>query len=87
MKYLIVYDKYIASIAKSGSRVSGISSIYIIILPYFVPIFIVPALFEVFGWVGPVGLACKTAIIFLLVVGLFVSGFRFIYYANRRDGE
>ena len=85
MKYLIAYDKYIASIAARGSRASGIGSIYIVILPYFIPILLFPALFDVFGWVGPVGFACQIAIIFLLVTGLLVSGFRFIYYAKWRD--
>ncbi len=85
MNLLERYDRYIERIAKSGSRVSGIWTIYIVVLPFFVPIPFIPAIFNTIGWVGPFALLSKTLVIALLIIGLLISGSRFVHYSKHRN--
>jgi len=81
------YDRYLERTAKSGTRVSGIGRVHLILVPFFAAIVLVVSVFDAFGLHGPVATPFEGVVCVALLVGLFYSGFRFIYWSSRRASD
>lgn len=85
------YDELIKSIAysdpkPSGVRMIGSGPILAIIVPFFAAIVIVSAIFNVLGLAGAWWIF-RIFLSLLLLFGLFYSGYRFVYYRDKRNRE
>lgn len=91
MRYLKLYDDYIKRLANRGRSTGigsvGIGSILLVTVPFLIAIVLVSAVFDTFGRGGAVIFWLRLAISIFLLIGLFYSGFRFVYYRNQITRE
>jgi hypothetical protein len=87
MKVWEKYEKYLEGLSLSGGRSGGLGLIHVVVLPFFLPIVVAPAMFDAFGWTGPVGFWAKLILSSALLIGLVYSGGRFIWYRHRNRQE
>ena len=87
MRYMLAYEAALKRLAESGTRLSRLGLIHVILWPFVLAIIIIQAVFDAFGWAGVVGWTLRLSISALLLVALFYSGFRFVHYSSRADGE
>jgi ABC-type transport system involved in cytochrome bd biosynthesis fused ATPase/permease subunit len=76
---------YLKRLAEGGTRkpgvaIVGIGPILRVTAPFYVAIILVTAIFKMFGWTGALGFTLEILISVSLLVALFYSGFRFVYY-------
>jgi hypothetical protein len=85
MRYLLAYEGALKRLAESGTRLSRLGLIHVILWPFVLAIVIIQAVFDAFGWAGVVSWTLRLVISTLLLVALFYSGLRFVYYSSRAD--
>ena len=79
------YDRYLQQQAKAASGIGVVGRVQLVLLPFFLGILLARAFSEAFGLSGPVGMAVYAVATLLLLAGLFYSGFRFLWWRQRRD--
>jgi predicted exporter len=84
MKLFKLYDDYLKGLAEGETRFSGMWRVHIVVLPFLLAILCVLGLFDALGWNGPVGFFSKIGLSVCLLIGLLYSGFRFVFFSNRR---
>ena len=92
MKLLKLYDDYLRRLANMGNQSTGLGSvgtgpILIVTLPYFCAIVFISALFDAMEWTGIIGYAIRGIVSIILLVLLFYSGFRVVYYRFLRNRQ
>lgn len=91
MNILRKYDKFIKDMAYGGQKPSGLGMIgtgpiLALTVPFFAAIVLVSAIFDALGLVG-VWWIFRICISLLLLAGLFYSGYKFVYYRDKRNRE
>lgn len=89
MKYLQAYDLFLKRLAQDGAQKPGIAAvgfgpILLVTIPFFAAIVIVRTIFGALGWTGTLGATLQILISMALLIALFYSGFRVVYYRARR---
>lgn len=78
------YDRYLQQQAKAASGIGVVGRVQLVVLPFFLGILLARVISEAFGLIGPVGMAVYVVASLLLLAGLFYSGFRFLWWRQRR---
>lgn len=85
------YDEFIKSMAYSGPKPSGFGmigagSILALTMPFFAAIVLISATFDTLGLTGAWWIV-RIFISLVLLVAIFYSGFKFVYYRDLRNRE
>ena len=84
---LTKYDGYLQRQAKASPRNRVGGRVHLVILPFFAAILLARVVFEAFSQKGPIAMSVYVVLNLVLVAALFYSGFRFIWWRQRRDRE
>jgi hypothetical protein len=83
MRYILIYDAALKRLAESGTRLSRLGLIHVILWPFVLAIMLTQAVFNALGWVGVIGWSLRLAISVFLLLALLYSGFRFVHYSGK----
>ena len=82
-RWLAAYDRYLKAQAEQGGSGASAARVHLVCLPYLLATIIVGLAFDAFSLRGAVTLPLRAILQLLFLIGLFVSGVRYLRYSHR----